>query len=374
MPVPLLDLSRIHAPLLGRMTEAAAAVLAEGKYILGPNVTAFEKEAAQWLGTPHAVGVSNGTDALSAAFRALSLTRGTGRVATTPFTFIATAETIATAGFTPVFVDVDPETGLLDLDRLAQVPDLVGVVPVHLFGQCVDMDRLMTISRERGWWVVEDAAQSFGARWGGKMSGTLGTAGSYSFFPSKNLGGVGDGGLVTTSDPELAALVRSARAHGSSGRKYHHDFLSGNLRLDEMQAAILRVKLPHVAAWNEERRNVAARYDRLLEQSGLLPRGQVVPLRRNGDHVFHQYVVRAVERDRLAEHLQRNGIGHAVYYPVPLHTMKPFQYLGYRPEDLPASMLLSRQTLALPVFPGLSQDEQEEVVGRMAAFFAGEGR
>jgi dTDP-4-amino-4,6-dideoxygalactose transaminase len=372
MPVPLLDLSRIHAPLLAQMSQAAAGVIADGRYILGPNVAAFEKEAAEWLGAPHAVGVSNGTDALSAAFRALALTRGTGRVATTPFTFIATAETVATAGFTPVFVDVDCETGLIDLDLLASIPDLVGVVPVHLFGQCVDMDRLMALASERGWWVVEDAAQSFGARWGNRMSGTIGTAGCYSFFPSKNLGGVGDGGLVTTSDPELAALVRSARAHGSSGRKYHHDFLSGNLRLDEIQAAILRVKLPCVAAWNEERRAVAARYGRLFEERGLLASGQIRPLSCNGDHVFHQYVVRADDRDRLAAHLQKHGVGHAVYYPVPLHTMKPFHYLGYQPDDLPVSMLLSRQTLALPVFPGLTGAEQEEVVGRIAGFYSGD--
>jgi dTDP-4-amino-4,6-dideoxygalactose transaminase len=253
----------------------------------------------------------------------------------------------------------------MDLSCLpVETEDIVGVVPVHLFGQCVPMDPLMEYARANEMWVVEDSAQSFGATWKGTQSGAIGAAGCFSFFPSKNLGGAGDGGLVTTCDDELAKYVRASRAHGVLTRKYYSDFLSGNYRLDALQAAILRVKLPYIDEWNQARLAVADRYLELWEKSGLLRKGLVRPLAREAgsSHVFHQYVVRVAQRDVVAEALRTAGIACAVYYPAPLHLQEAFSYMGHSPEDFPASMELARTTLALPVFPGLTMAEQEEVV------------
>jgi dTDP-4-amino-4,6-dideoxygalactose transaminase len=363
--IPLLDLQRVHKPILDEMTEAAREVLATGRFILGPGVAAFEDAAASYLGVPHAIGVSSGTDALRATLSVLAMTGKKGTVLTTPYTFIATAEAIQQAGLTPRFVDVDVNTGLMDLSCLpVETEDIVGVVPVHLFGQCVPMDPLMEYARANEMWVVEDSAQSFGATWKGTQSGAIGAAGCFSFFPSKNLGGAGDGGLVTTCDDELAKYVRASRAHGVLTRKYYSDFLSGNYRLDALQAAILRVKLPYIDEWNQARLAVADRYLELWEKSGLLRKGLVRPLAREAgsSHVFHQYVVRVAQRDVVAEALRTAGIACAVYYPAPLHLQEAFSYMGHSPEDFPASMELARTTLALPVFPGLTMAEQEEVV------------
>ncbi len=365
MGIPLLDLQRVHQPILEELVASARRVLETGQFILGPEVAAFEAEAARYLGAAHAIGVSSGTDALRATLDVLAMRGRKGRVITTPYTFIATAEAIGQAGFEPLFVDVDVETGLLDLDLLPEeTDDIVGVVPVHLFGQCLDMDRLLAWAGERGMWVVEDTAQSFGACWQGRQSGTLGTAGCFSFFPSKNLGGAGDGGLITTNDDELARYLRAARAHGVLTRKYYSDFLSGNYRLDAMQAALLRVKLPHVDAWNRARFEVAERYQALWEQSGLLRAGLVRPLARmeGSTHVYHQYVVRISRRDEVAAALSAAGIGNAVYYPAPLHVQEAFAHLGLAPEAFPGAMALAQSSLALPVFPGLTADEQERVV------------
>ena len=365
MRIPLLDLQRVHKPILDEMTEAAREVLATGRFILGPGVAAFEDAAASYLGVPHAIGVSSGTDALRATLSVLAMTGKKGTVLTTPYTFIATAEAIQQAGLTPRFVDVDVNTGLMDLSCLpVETEDIVGVVPVHLFGQCVPMDPLMEYARANEMWVVEDSAQSFGATWKGTQSGAIGAAGCFSFFPSKNLGGAGDGGLVTTCDDELAKYVRASRAHGVLTRKYYSDFLSGNYRLDALQAAILRVKLPYIDEWNQARLAVADRYLELWEKSGLLRKGLVRPLAREAgsSHVFHQYVVRVAQRDVVAEALRTAGIACAVYYPAPLHLQEAFSYMGHSPEDFPASMELARTTLALPVFPGLTMAEQEEVV------------
>jgi len=347
------------------MTEAARKVLETGRFILGPGVVAFEEAAADYLGVSHAIGVSSGTDALRATLSVLAMTGKKGSVLTTPYTFIATAEAISQAGLTPRFVDVDVNTGLLDLDSLPQeTGDIVGIVPVHLFGQCVPMDPLMEYARARGLWVVEDTAQSFGATWKGVQSGAIGAAGCFSFFPSKNLGGAGDGGLVTTNDDDLAKYVRASRAHGVLSRKYYSDFLSGNYRLDALQAAILSVKLPHIDEWNRARLEVADRYLELWEQSGLLRKGLVRPLAREegSSHVFHQYVIRVARRDVVAQALRDAGIACAIYYPAPLHLQDAFSDMGHAHEDFPAAMELSRTTLALPVFPGLTLAEQEEVV------------
>ncbi len=369
MPIPLLDLQRVHRPLLDQMVAAVRQVLESGQFILGPGVAAFEEAAASYLGVPHAIGVSSGTDALRATLSVLAMTGKKGTVLTTPYTFIATAEAISQAGLVPRFVDVDVHTGLLDLGALPDEPeDIVGIVPVHLFGQCVPMDPLMEYARARGMWVVEDSAQSFGATWKGVQSGAIGAAGCFSFFPSKNLGGAGDGGLVTTCDDELAKYVRASRAHGVLTRKYYSDFLSGNYRLDALQAAILSVKLPHIDEWNRARLKVADRYLELWEESGLLRKGLVRPLARveGSSHVFHQYVVRVARRDVVAQALSRAGIACAVYYPAPLHVQDAFAYMGHEPEDFPASMELARTTLALPIFPGLTLAEQKEIVNCVA--------
>ncbi len=365
MRIPLLDLQRVHQPILDQMTEAAREVLATGRFILGPGVASFEAAAADYLGVSHAIGVSSGTDALRATLSVLAMTGKKGTVLTMPYTFIATAEAISQAGFSPRFIDVDVNTGLLDLSCLpTETEDIVGIVPVHLFGQCVPMDPLMEYAEANNMWVVEDTAQSFGATWKGTQSGAIGAAGCFSFFPSKNLGGAGDGGLVTTNDDELARYVRASRAHGVLKRKYYSDFLSGNYRLDALQAAILSVKLPYIDEWNLARLEVADRYQELWERSGLLRKGLVRPLAREAgsSHVFHQYVVRVAQRDLVAQALRDASIACAVYYPAPLHLQDAFSYMGHAPEDFPASMELARTTLALPVFPGLTMGEQEEIV------------
>jgi len=355
------------------MKAAVCEVLESGRFILGPNVESFEREVSGYLGTTHAIGVSSGTDALKSVLQVLALTRGKGKVFTTPFTFIATGEAVSSAGLEPVFVDIVEDTCLMDLAQVADRADssCVGVVPVHLFGQCVDMNSLSTIALEHGLWVVEDAAQSFGARFDGKMSGAIGDAGCFSFFPSKNLGAAGDGGLICTNDDELARWCRASRVHGVLERKYYHDFLSGNYRLDAIQAALLRVKLKHVEKWNAERRVAAERYGTLFSESGLTGKELVRPLNLvpGSTHVYHQYVVLAKARDSLAAHLRDNGIATAIYYPVPLHIQKAFARLGYRPDDLPVSMQVSTRSLALPMFPGLTAGEQEEIVGRISEFF-----
>ena len=375
MRIPLLDLQRVHRPILDEMVEAARGVLESCRFIMGPEVSAFEEEVAAFLGAGHAIGVSNGTDALRASLSVLGMLKGKGKVLTTPFTFVATAEAIAVAGFEPVFVDVDEETAIMDLEKLpvASEAGIVGVVPVHLFGQCVPMDALFDYAGDKVW-VVEDSAQSFGAAYKGRQSGTMGDAGCFSFFPSKNLGGAGDGGLITTNDDELARWFRASRVHGVLTKKYHTDFFSGNYRLDALQAAILRVKLRHVARWNEERTEVGTAYGRLFSEAGLTERGDIVPLSHvpDSDHVYHQYVVKARRRDDVAARLKEKGIASAVYYPVPLHIQKAFHYLGYKPEDLPVSMQLSRVALALPVFPGMTREEQETVVSVIADFYAEE--
>jgi dTDP-4-amino-4,6-dideoxygalactose transaminase len=373
MNVPFVDLKRAHDPLRAALHAAVTGVMDDAHYILGPSVTRLEDAFARFLGVAHAVGVSNGTDALRIALETFRRIRGNGSVITTPYTFFATAETVAAAGLDVVFVDVDPDTACMD-PRLALSRidgSTRGILPVHLFGQCADMDPLLAAARDRGLFLVEDVAQAFGARYRGRPAGAMGDVSCFSFFPSKNLGGAGDGGMVCTSDSALAAHLRSARAHGSAGKKYHHDFLSGNYRLDEIQAAILAVKLPHVEEWNRQRAAIGRSYDRMLEQAGLVAGGQVRPLAvtLGSDHVYHQYVVRAERRDALAAHLSAAGVGNAVYYAVPLHVQKAFAYLGHAAEDFPVSMSLSRTCIALPVFPGLSQQEQEAVVDSIVRFY-----
>ncbi len=369
MPVPLLDLTRQYAPLRDAFQETLDRVCSSQRFILGPEVEAFEREAADVLGVRHAVGMSSGTDALLAALMALGVGPGDEVIVPT-FTFFASAGVVSRLGARPVFVDVDPVDYCIDPGQIADRlgPRTRAVMPVHLFGQSADLGVIRDACGAVP--VLEDCAQAWGASFDGVPVGGIGIMGAFSFFPSKNLGCFGDGGMVTTPDDELARLLRELRMHGQSGA-YLHPRIGGNFRLDALQAAILRVKLPHVLAWIEGRRANARRYARLFHDAGLdgvvgLP--AEVPGR---GHTFNQYVVRVPRRDELRARLAERGIGQAVYYPLPLHLQPCFAELGYRQGDLPIAEQASREVLALPVFAELTLAELEEVVETIAVFYKG---
>jgi len=367
MPVPLLDLTRQYASLRDEIRAVMDRVCDAQRFILGPEVEAFENEAAAALDVAHAVGVSSGTDALLVALMALGI-GPRDEVILPVFTFFATAGTVARLGARPVFVDIDAEDLCLDCGTVRDQMTACtrAVIPVHLFGQAANVEALERAVGELP--VVEDCAQAWGADFRGRRVGGLGTLGAFSFFPSKNLGGFGDGGLVTTNDEALAKLVRQLRMHGQSG-VYEHASVGGNFRLDALQAAVLRVKLAHVDGWIASRRANAGRYGRLFREAGL---GDVVKLpaalERRG-HTFNQYVIRVPRRDELRSFLAEHGVGAAVYYPLPLHLQPCFSDLGYREGDFPVAEQACREVLALPVFPELTAAEQEEVVGRIAEFY-----
>jgi len=340
---------------------AALRVLRSGRYILGPEVEAFEEEVAQYLGVKHAIGVNSGTDALVIALRALGVGPG-DEVITTPFTFFATAEAISLVGATPVFVDIDPRTYNINPDLISSAitPRTKAILPVHLYGLPADMDPILEIARSHGLKVLEDCAQAFGATYKGKKVGTLGDAGAFSFFPTKNLGGFGDGGLIATNSDEVAEKARMLRAHGSR-RKYYNEAVGYNSRLDTLQAALLRVKLPRVDAWNEARRQVALRYNELLSDIPRLVLPEVSP-----GHVFHQYTVRIPgRRDEVQRALEAHGIGTMVYYPVPLHRLPVYAHMGL---SLPQAERAAREVLSLPIGPHLNPSSQEGVSEALKAF------
>ena len=357
--VPFVDTRRAHEPLRAALLEAFQRVMDSGHYILGPDVGRLEAEVAADVGVAHAVGVSSGTDALLAALMALDIGPG-DEVIVPPMTFFATAGAVARLGATPVFVDVDPGTLLLDpAAALARrTPRTRAVIPVHLFGQCCDLAPYAAA----GLAAIEDAAQSQGATDGrGARAGAQGRMGCFSFFPTKTLGGFGDGGMVTTDDAQLARALRQIRAHGASP-KFHHPRIGGNFRLDTLQAALLRIKLPHLDAWAEARRTIAARYRARLD--GVVRFVDEAP----GRHVYHQLVIRTPNREALQAALGAEGIGTAVYYPEPLHTQPCFSSLGYREGDCPAAEAACREVLALPCFPGLAEDEQDAVIEAILRF------
>lgn len=367
MPVPLLDLARQYEPLREEIREAVDRLCASQRFILGAEVEAFERECADALGVPHAVGVSSGTDALLVALMALEVGPGDEVIVPT-FTFFATAGVVTRLGARPVFVDVDPVDYCMDPSALEGRigPRTRAVIPVHLFGQSADLDPIREAAGEVP--ILEDCAQSWGSTYRGTVTGGIGRMGAFSFFPSKNLGGFGDGGLVTTSDPALDRLLRELRMHGQSG-VYEHPRVGGNFRLDALQAAVLRVKLPHVPGWIDGRRANAERYRGLFRAAGLddvvgLP--EAVPER---GHTFNQFVVRVPRRDQLRAHLAERGIGQAVYYPLPLHLQPCFADLGHREGEFPVAEQASREVLALPVFPELAPGEQEQVVEAVAEFY-----
>ena len=357
MRVPTLDLRAQHARIRGEIEAALARVFESQRFILGPEVAAFERELATYCGAGHAVGLSSGTDALLAALMALGVGPGDD-VVTSPYSFFATAGAIWRLGARPVFADIDPATFNLDPEatRRALTPRTRAVIVVHLFGQCAELPELGDIP------IVEDAAQAIGARLGDRRAGALGRIGCFSFFPSKNLGGAGDGGAVTTDDPALAERVRALRSHGAIV-KYHHELVGGNFRLDELQAAVLRVKLRHLDRWIEERRAHAAAYRADL---GRL-RGVTPPAERHF-HTYNQLVVRAARRDALAEHLRRREIETAIYYPRPLHLQPCFAGLDLPAGRFPVAEAASRETLALPIFPELTVEARQAVCAAVAAF------
>ena len=372
MQVPLLDLKQQHAALREELRAALERVLDSQQFILGEDVRLLEAELARYTGAGHAVGCGSGSDALLLALLALDVGAG-AEVVTTPFTFFATAGAVVRAGARPVFVDIEPHTYNLDPARVAEVVNerTRAVIPVHLYGQMAALDEILRAARGRGVAVIEDAAQAIGASdAAGRSAGSVGDAGCFSFYPTKNLGAAGEAGLVTTNDGATAGRLRRLRVHGGA-TEYHHDEVGFNSRLDTFQAAVLRVKLPHLDAWSDARRERAETYTRLIDDAGLA--GVVTPPHVNvgARHIFHQYVVRvpAERRDPLLEHLKASGVGTKVYYPVPLHLQPCFAYLGHGEGDFPESERAARETLALPMFPELTGAQQEYVVETLRRFF-----
>jgi dTDP-4-amino-4,6-dideoxygalactose transaminase len=385
MRVPLLDLTAQYQEIREEVDRAIREVVESQAFVLGAPVRALEEALAAHLGVRHAVGVSSGTDALLVALWALGI--GPGDLVVVPtYSFFATAGVVARLGARPLFVDIEPRTYNLDPEALESALGemsedtrhrVKAIVPVHLFGQCADMDAILRVASVQDTSVVEDAAQAIGARWSdGRAAGSMGALGGFSFFPSKNLGAYGDAGLVVTDDARLAQEVRLLRGHGAEP-KYHHRVVGGNLRLDALQAAVLLAKLPYLERWTDARRARAERYDRWLAEQGLVGHGVEPPAavhRTAGarrDHIYNQYVIRAVRRDELRAFLAREGIETAVYYPLPFHLQPCFAHLGYRPGDFPEAERAARETLALPVYPELSVEQQTYVVERIRAFYGG---
>ncbi len=366
MAVPLLDLRRQYGPLRDQIRAAIDRVCDDQFFILGPEVDAFEAEAGNVLEVDHAVGCSSGTDALLLALMALGVGPGDEVVIPT-FTFFATAGVVSRLGARPVFVDIDPTDFCMDPEQVAlAITDRTkAVIPVHLFGQAADLDAIRRAANEVP--VVEDCAQAWGASFGGRQVGGIGDLGAFSFFPTKNLGGFGDGGLVTTNDAQMASALKELRMHGQSG-PYLHPSVGGNFRLDALQAAVLRVKLPHVTAWIDGRRTNAERYRRLFAAAGLEDRVQLPAAVQGRGHTYNQFVVRVRRRDELLSHLRERGIGASVYYPLSLHLQPCFASLGYREGQFQKAEQASREVLALPIFPELTEEEQSEVVGTIAGF------
>jgi len=380
LEIPMLDLSRQYASIRQEVLDAVGRVCDSQKYILGEEVTVFEREFAALSGTQEAVGCASGTDALWLGLLAAGVRQGDS-VVTTPFSFFATASSIVRAGARPVFTDVDPETLNLDPAKVEACLRSGGsrrsaVMPVHLYGQCADMNAFTRVSAEFDLPIVEDAAQAVGATWNGKLAGSWGAASAFSFYPTKNLSAFGDAGALTTNSSRIAEHARSLRNHGGKQR-YYHDEIGANSRLDSIQAAVLRVKMPHLASWNDARRQRAILYEQLLNGAGLTRTGAnsaapviLLKTRKEAEHIFHQFVIRVQQRDKLRDFLKERGVSTEIYYPVPLHLQKCFAYLGYAPGDLPEAEQAARDVLALPIFPELEEYEQKHVVESIAEFYS----
>jgi dTDP-4-amino-4,6-dideoxygalactose transaminase len=376
MNVPLLDLKAQYVSLREEIRKAVDEVMDSQMFILGPKVEELEKAVAAYSRAPYAVGVSSGTDALLIALMALDLKPG-DEVITTPFTFFSTAGAVVRLGGVPKFVDIDPKTYNIDVSKIekAVTPRTKAIIPVHLFGQCASMDPIMAAAKKHNLAVIEDAAQSIGAEYHGQRSGAIGTMGIFSFFPSKNLGGFGDGGMVITHDKALCEKLKILRGHGAQP-KYYHKLVGGNFRLDALQAAVLLVKLPRLDGWSLQRRRNAEYYNRKLRMSGLVERGLAVrpdPVyAESGDqnyHIYNQYTIKVKDRDKLRASLTEKHIGTEIYYPVPLHLQECFRGLGYKKGDFPVSEDAAESVLSIPIYPELTDAQKEYVFGSIAEFY-----
>ena len=384
--IPVLDLKRQFATIRAEVEAAIVRVCESQQLILGDEATALEREISTYLGVAETIACASGTDALWLAMQAAGIGPN-DQVITTPFSFFASASAIVRCGARPVFADVEPGTLNLDPESVEKLlkrnPSIKirAIMPVHLYGQCVRMERFEEIAAQYKLKIFEDAAQAFGATWRGKRAGSLGLAAGFSFYPTKNLSAFGDAGCVTTNDAAIAAHVRSLRNHGSTQR-YYHDEIGWNARMDAIQAAVLRVKLKRLPDWNAKRREIATRYDQLFAKAGLSdPRPtsfdavskksvRLLATLTESSHIFHQYVIRVDRRDELRKFLADRNIGSEIYYPVPLHLQKSFTYLGYLEGDLPESERAAMDVLALPIFPELAAEEQQRVVEAIAEFFS----
>jgi dTDP-4-amino-4,6-dideoxygalactose transaminase len=368
-PFPLVDLKAQYRAIKAEVDAAIQRVMDSQHFILGPEVESFEKEVADYCGTRFGIACASGSDALLLALMALEAGPG-DEIVTTPFTFVATAGAIARLGARPVFVDIEAGTYNIDASKLeaAITSKTKAMIPVHLFGMSADMEAITRVANRRGIPVIEDAAQAIGATYDGKPVGSIGLCGCFSFFPSKNLGGAGDGGMLTTNDAALADKLRVLHLHG--GRtKYEYELMGMNSRLDALQAAILRVKLRHLDSWSEGRRRNAARYDELFSRLGVNREIRRPRIQTRCTHIYNQYVIRASRRDELKAFLRDRGVPSEIYYPLPLHLQQAFAYLGYKRGDFPESEAASAEVLALPVFPEMTEDQQNLVVDSIAAFY-----
>jgi len=378
-PVQMLDFSRQFAGIRQELLAAIEDVCTSQRFILGPQVASFEQAAAAACAVPHAIGCASGTDAIWLALAAANIGPGDA-VITTPFSFFATVSAILRCGAQPLLADIDPATFNLSaaaVEEVLQSPagaNVKAILPVHLYGQCADWDSFTQLKQRYNLLLVEDAAQAFGATWNGTPAGALGDAAAFSFYPTKNLSAMGDAGLVTTVSAEIDDHARVLRAHGMR-RRYYHEEIGWNSRLDTLQAAILEVKLRYLPQWNEQRRERAARYDQLFHDAGLtapiVAEGIVLPFTDpHAENVFHQYVIRAPRRDALRQYLTERQIGSEIYYPLPLHQQSSLAGLGYERGDFPVSETAANEVLALPMYPELREDEQQSVVNTIAAFYA----
>jgi dTDP-4-amino-4,6-dideoxygalactose transaminase len=362
--IPLVDLKVSFEPLKEQIFAAWEESLSGMRLFLGPNVQAFEREFASYCGVNHAIGVSDGTNAVHLALRACGIGPG-DEVITVSYTFIATTEAILLAGATPVFVDIDPLTFNMDVNQVESriTPKTRAILPVHLYGQCVDIDPLMEIAQKNNLYVIEDACQAHGAEYKGRKAGALGHIAAFSFYFTKNLGAYGEGGIVTTNDNELAHRVRLLRDHGSE-KRYYHECLGWNARLDELQAAVLRIKLPYLDEWNNQRRSAARQYS-----EGFASMNLVLPYEApSNHHVYHLYVIRCPDRDELRSYLTENGIGTGIHYPVPNHLQESFKALGYVSGDLPVTEAISKDILSLPMYGGITSNQVERVISKVQNF------
>ncbi len=364
MQVPLLDLKAQYAEIKQDIDDAVRRVMESARFIGGPEVSSLEEEVARYSQSPHAIACASGTDALLLSLRALGVGPG-DEVVTTAYSFFASAGTIVNAGGTPVFVDIDPKSYNLDAHRLeaAITPKTKAVIAVHLYGQCCDLTAVKAVCDKHQIWLIEDAAQAIGAEWEGRRAGSVGDFGCFSFFPSKNLGGAGDGGMMTAKSADMADKLRLLREHGARP-KYYHSIVGTNSRLDALQAAILRVKLRHLDRWSEARAKNADLYDKLFE-GARLGRPYRDPRAR---HIFNQYVIRSPKREELKAFLGERGIGTEVYYPVPLHLQQCFASLGYREGSMPHSEAAANETLALPIYPELGEERIRYVAQTVREF------